>query len=438
MTKPQGLRSNRHVMLFVLTLVFMSSYLDRQIVAVLLPQIKSEFSLSDSELGLLSGFAFALFYVTAGLPIARIADKSSRVNVLAICVAAWSACTAACAAATNFVGLLLARIGVGVGEAGCNPSAASLIAEHYPLESRATANAFYSVAVPVASLIALAGGGLVAEHMGWRTAFILVGAPGLLLAIAVKLLIADSPQPQATPNSAQLNFGDCLAYFARTPSAAFMAFAAAAESFAGFGIMMWLPTYFMRAYNYSIAEIGLMLGIATGALGFVGILTAGFVADRLGRMNRRWNCLLPASVMTIVFVFAVAAFAVNSAVLTMALLVIPLFTLGSSAGPINAAVQTVVPARMRATAAAVFGLILNLIGYGLGPTSIGALSDVFGGADDTNALKLALIVVCGGYAIAAGLYFLASRFLVNDIARAVSFDDASAESGQPLSAEAPA
>ncbi|MBY8823563.1 spinster family MFS transporter [Sphingomonas colocasiae] len=414
--------------LIVLLLIFICNYLDRQILSVLIPQIKLEFGLSDSRLGLLTGISFALFYVIAGIPLARMADNGSRVNLLSVCIATWSLCTALCAAATGFWTLLLARIGVGVGEAGCSPTAHSLIADHFPMETRAFALAVYSTAVPVASLIGLAGGAWLAEQFGWRLTLVVVGLPGILLAVVAKRLLVEPARSGGSAAGHRL--GECLAYLGRTRSLALMALAAAFESFAGFGTMMWLPSYFDRASHLGMTQIGLLLGAATGVLGIVGILGAGLIADRLGRRNRRWNCLLPATVTGIVCLSQGMAFLFADPVAALPFLILPLLALGASGGPINAAVQSVAPMRMRVTAAALLMLVLNLIGYGLGPTFVGVASDTLATTIGADSLRIALLCVTGGYALAALLYLAASTVFVADIDRARRFD--ADRAGQPI------
>ncbi len=406
--------------LIMLLLIFICNYIDRQILSVLLPSIKVEFGLSDGRLGLLTGVSFALFYVIAGIPLARIADNGSRVNLLSICIGVWSLCTALCAAAVGFWTLMLARVGVGVGEAGCSPASHSLIADYFPIDKRAMALAVYSTAVPIASLIAMAGGGLLADHIGWRLTMVCIGLPGLLLAFVARRLLVEPTRAARGASSHGLHA--CLSYLGRTRSLVCMALAAAFESFAGFGTIMWLPSYLERTSQVGMAQIGPFLGIAVGALGIIGILGVGFVTDRLGRRDRRWNCLVPVVTTAAVCLSQGAAFLFSDPIAALPFLVLPLLALGSSGGPINAAVQSVAPTRMRATAAALLMLLLNLIGYGLGPTFVGVVSDGLANDHGSDSLRLALLCVTGGYGVAALFYLAASVSFVSDIERAKRFD----------------
>ena len=439
-TSPDPITARRNTALGLLLLVYISSYVDRQILSILLPHIKAEFNTPDTYLGLLTGLAFALFYTTLGLPLARIADRKSRVNLLAICISAWSLMTVLCGMAGTFIQLLLARIGVGVGEAGCNPCAHSLIADYFPLHKRATALAVYALAVPIGSLLGLALGGWLGDTFGWRMAFIAVGVPGLLLAVVVKLFLKEPPRGYAdrisdavkeehTGNGSISNdniesdieqrtsLKETFAFLWRTRSYRILCITAAADAFVGYGLLLWLPSYLIRLFDQTGSQIGLKLGLMVGIGGTIGILTAGILSDRLGRRDKRFYCWMPVVASCIALAGNIAAYSAATLSSTFLLLVIPLLVLPASGAPIFAAIQSIVPAQMRATAAAVMLLVLNLVGLGLGPTFIGFVSDMLNPRFGIEALRFAMLIATGTYAISALLAFLASRHFVADLDR---------------------
>lgn len=416
--------ARRNTVLGVLLLVYISSYLDRQILSILLPHIKAEFDVPDTYLGLLTGLAFALFYTTLGLPLARIADRKPRVNLLAICVGAWSLMTMLCGMANTFIHLLLARIGVGVGEAGCNPCAHSLIADYFPLRKRATALAVYATAVPIGSLLGLMLGGWLGDAFGWRVAFLAVGVPGLLLALLVKLVSKEPPRGYAdrTANTdavvtEQPNLKETFGFLWRTRSFRWLCVTAAADAFVGYGLLLWLPSYLIRSFDLTGAEIGVRLGLMVGIAGLLGTLGAGYLADRLGARDRRFYCWMPALAACISLVSNIGVYSSTTLDTTFMLLIIPLFVLPASGAPVYAAVQSIVPPQMRAMAAAVLLLVLNLIGLGFGPTFIGFLSDMLTPRYGAEALRMAMLFTVSTYAITATAAVLASRFFVSDLSR---------------------
>jgi predicted MFS family arabinose efflux permease len=414
--------TSRWVVLGMLVVVYISSYLDRQILSILLPQIKAEFDVSDTALGLLTGLAFAVFYTTLGLPLARIADTRSRVNLLGICIAAWSLMTALCGAAGSYWQLLLARIGVGVGEAGCNPSAHSLIADYFPLSQRGRALAVYSTGVPLGSLLGLALGGWLGQQYGWRVAFLAVGLPGLLLAALVKFTLREPTRgyadqlegrPAAPDRPPSLAATRRLLW--RTRSFRWLCAFGAADAFVGYGILMWLPTYLVRRFDMSVAEVGLQLGLMIGIAGLAGTLGAGYFTDRLGTRNRRFYCWMPAIFAAISLVGNLGVYTRETQSATFVMLLIPLIALPAAGGPVYAAVQSVAPPRVRAMAAAVLLLVLNLVGLGLGPPFIGFLSDTLAARFGDESLRVAMLATTATYLVSAGAALMASRYFVADL-----------------------
>ncbi len=403
----------------MLIVVYMTSYLDRQILSILLPQIKAEFSVSDTHLGLLTGFAFAVFYTTLGIPLARIADRSSRVNLLAICIAFWSMMTALCGTALSFAQLTLARIGVGIGEAGCNPSAHSLIADYFPFNKRAFALSAYATGVPLGSLLGLALGGWLGETYGWRVAFIAVGLPGLLLAIVVKLVLKEPVRGKVDGVSDQdaPTLMATFRYLWQAKSFRAICAAATADAFVGYGLLLWLPTYLIRSFDLSATEVGLRLGLTFGVAGIVGAVGAGLITDHLGKRDRRYYCLVPVLIFAIALIGNVLVYSSQSLVVTFALLFVPLIMLPASGGPLFAATQSIAPVRMRATAAAILLLILNLIGLGLGPTFVGLASDLLAPRFGDSSLRFAMLIMSCSYVAAMVMAYIASRHFDADLAK---------------------
>lgn len=380
--------------LWMLLIIYTLNFLDRQIVNILAGPIKADLNLSNTQLGLLTGLAFAFVYTVLGIPIARYADKfsSSRVGVISIALAVWSAFTALCGLAQNYWHLLAARIGVGVGEAGCTPPAHSLISDTVPPERRASALAFYSMGVPIGSFFGFAFGGWIAEHLGWRWAFILVGTPGVLLAVITWLTLREprrlglvKPPAASTPT---LSFGQALKALSGIRSYWYACFAAAVLSFIGYGQAAFLGLFFGEVHQMPVGQIGLALGAVIGIAGALGTFVGGMVADAAARRDTRSYFSVPALAMIVAAPFFVAAmFMVPGApgltggwtdgtTLALLLLTIPTFLNSLWYGPVYASVQGVVSPQLRASAVAIMLFIVNMIGLGLGPTVLGILADV--------------------------------------------------------------
>ncbi len=402
-------RTYRYFVLGVLLVAYVFAFIDRQLMSILLEPIKAEFGVSDTAMGFLTGFAFALFYATLGVPVARLADNWSRRNVLAISMVVWSAATALCGLAASFWQLALYRFAVGIGEAGGTPPSHSLIASYFPVTERATAMGIFGTGSQIGILIGMFGGALIATHMGWRWAFIVFGVPGVLIGALVALLIkepAKPPPPQRSSISADLG------RLWRIPSFAIIAFAASLTAIAGFGMGTWFPSFLIRVHGLSLTEAGLLLGImgTTGAL--IGAVSGGVLCDRLAKKDLAWQLRLPAVGAGLSAVFLgiflvypeghlaqIGEFRVPAASTFQFLgAVVSAFWIG----PSSAAVQTLTPAHLRSQASAILLLLLNLIGFGIGPVLVGFLSDrltpFFGAHAIRYAMLISLVtVVIGSY-----------------------------------------
>ena len=377
-----GTRSVR-VTLWILLTVYVFNFIDRQIVNILAEPIAKDLKLSDTQIGLMTGLAFALFYTVLGIPIARFADRAttSRPRLIAVALAVWSAMTALCGMAQNFVQLLLARIGVGVGEAGCTPPAHSLISEIVPPEKRASALAFYSLGIPVGSLLGMVIGGTLADLMTWRDAFVIVGLPGVGLALLVWFVLKDPRQADAAAvlraqnQPAALPLGEALREVMGSRAFVLLLCAGSAAAFLSYGKTTWTTIFFQRTHDLTPGQVGLWFGLLGGVGGMLGTWFGGYLADRFGAINRRHVLSAPAIGMAVAVPLAIAAYHAPGWPLALALLFLPTVFNSLYYGPCYSAAQGLVPLRARAIAAASLLFFQNLIGLGLGPLFFGMLSD---------------------------------------------------------------
>jgi predicted MFS family arabinose efflux permease len=384
--------------LWILLIVYIFNFVDRQIVNILAEPIARDLRLSDTQIGLMTGLAFALFYTALGLPIARYADKptTNRPRLIAIALAIWSAMTALCGVAANFWQLLLARIGVGVGEAGCTPPAHSLISDMVPKEKRSSALAFYALGIPIGTLLGMLIGGFLADWVGWRRAFLVVGLPGVAMALVVVWLLRDPRQSAAAPVAATTSATPELSMFAAMralmQSRAFVLLIAAGSSaaFLSYGKTTWTTIFFQRTHGMTPGEVGLWFGLAGGAAGILGTFLGGWLADRYGATNRRHVLTAPAIGMAVAAPIAFLAYQATSWQMSLALLFVPTLLNSLYYGPTYSSAQGLVPLRARAVAAATVLFFQNLIGLGLGPLFFGMLSDLLQPAYGEDSVRYVL------------------------------------------------
>ena len=377
--------TNPKIMLFALLLVYILNFLDRQIVNILAEPIKGELGLSDTQLGLLAGPAFAVFYAVLGIPIARYADnaKTNRVWLISICLAIWSAMTAICGVAQNFVQLALARIGVGVGEAGCTPAAHSLIADSVPPEKRSSAIAFFGLGIPIGGLLGLIIGGVVNDQYGWRIALMLVGTPGILLAFLLPLLIRDPRRcadsahfnTAESPVKAKLSIKDAVREVFASKAYLYVFIAASFTAFLSYGKGLWTISFFIRSHGLSTTEAGLAMAVALGISGIIGTWLGGKMADVFGKRDKRHILTMPAIGMAIAAPILFAGYWAEDWRIAVALLILPTILNSAYYGPAYGCVQGLVRPEARAIAASLVVFGQNLIGLGMGPLLFGMLSD---------------------------------------------------------------
>ena len=398
------------------------------IISILFPDIKAEFDLSDTQMGWLGGPAFAIFYATLGLPVGRLADQYSRKKIIIASLVTFSVMTLLCGWAVGFFSLLLFRIGVGIGEAGVNPASHSIIADYFPPTRRAFAMAILMMGANFGIMLGSAGGGFIAQSFGWRAAMIAVGAPGLLIALLMLLYFREPPRGAFEEKSRDIAVPSVLNTFAGMWSNAIMRHLLMSSSImglVGYGLMLWLPTFFSRTHALTQSQTGLVMAVVFGILGVAGALVSGKIADRLSRKGfyRTLNFLAAAQLVTIPFL--ALALLTDNFTIAIALFIIPAFTGNFYMGPTLALVQTLSPVNRRAVASAVLMLCINLFGLGLGPLAVGTLSDYLTlGYGEKNALSIALVCLAGFSLWAALHFYLCARVLKKQAARGANVNPA--------------
>lgn len=389
----------RSLTLALLTLTYFFSYMDRQILAILLEDIKADLLLSDTQLGLLSGLAFALFYATLGIPVARLADRTNRRNIIAAALTIWSAMTALCGLAQNFTQLLLARIGVGIGEAGSSPPSHSIIADLYPPEKRAGAMAIYSLGVTLGAGLGIIIGGTISAYYGWRWAMVSIGIPGIILAIFVRLFVVEprrglSDADQLAAQDDMPSLKDGFKSMWQTPAARHLVLAVTITSLIGYALTGWGPTYYQRSFGLSVGQIAMVIAPILMVIGIISGLGGGKVADWVAQRWGTWaQSTMVALFKLLAFPFAVGIYLVEDATTGIILYGVSILFASSYLGPTFALIQGLAPVKLRALWAAITLLVINLIGLGIGPTLIGVLSDLLEPRFGEESLRYALLIV---------------------------------------------
>ena len=408
----------RHYALGILVAIYTFNFIDRQILSILLEPVKNELGLSDTLMGLLTGFAFAMFYATLGIPIARYADRSNRRNLIVAALSVWSLFTALSGLAQNFWHMLVARIGVGIGEAGCSPPAHSMVADYYPKEQRATALGIYSLGIPFGIMFGLFVGGWINELFGWRMAFFVVGVPGLLLAVLARYTLIEPPRGMAegrTDTQDQPGVKETLVYLWRKKSFRHMSFAAALAAFGGYGFVVWAPAFLIRSFAMNTGEIGTWFGLILGVAGGIGIVLGGYMADRFGARDPKWFLWTTAVALIITVPFNMIIYLTTDSTTALLGMIIPVLLGNFYQATTFSQTQGISALRMRAVAAGILLFIINIIGLGLGPQSVGIVSDLLSGTYGNESLRYALLLCALVNLWAAFHYFVAGRHLANDL-----------------------
>ena len=414
-----------YYVLGLLFVVYIFNFIDRQIVTALVQPLKEEFGVSDSALGFLTGTAFALFYATMGMPIARLADRHARRTIIAIALALWSGMTALCGLATAFWQLALFRIGVAVGEAGASPPSHSLISDYFSPRRRATALAVYSLGIPIGGTLGLMIGAAISEWYDWRLAFLIVGLPGLALAVLVRYTIREPKRGGTEEREVKVEVPPLsrVVEVLRTRKSFFhLSLGSALHAFVGYGLAAFNPAFIERVWDVSRAELGFKLGIVAGIAGALGVFAGGWISDYLAKWDRRWYMWVPAIAMLISFPFYLAVYTTESFNMFLVLIVLPSFMGNLYTGPVFASTQSMVPVGMRAVAAAILLFVINIIGLGLGPQMVGVLSDIIlpytevnGQTSSGESLRWALVLVALFKFQSGFHYLMAARTLRQDL-----------------------
>jgi MFS family permease len=441
-TEPAASLAYRSYVLAVLVVVYTFNFIDRQIVGILAVPIKAELGLSDSQLGLMGGLAFALFYTLLGIPIARLADRVSRTGIMTAALALWSLMTAMCGVTHTFAQLFMARVGVGVGEAGGVAPAYSLICDYFPTKERARALSVYSFGIPVGAAAGIVLGGFITSLMSWRMAFFIVGLAGLMITPLLKLTVREPERgaldPPRAANRATVGTGesaavragervaesaamggtpsllDVIAVLARKGSFWGLSLGAASASMMGYGLFFWAPSFLVRSFHLSLLHASLSFGALVLVGGLIGIWCGGVLTDRYGEKHRSMYAFIPAIAFVATVPFYLAGVLSTTLWISFAVLLVPTALGLVWLGPVLAAVQHLVPSTMRATASALFLFINNLIGIGLGTALIGMVSDLMRLRFGAESLRYAILAGTGFYLVAAALLFFAGKRLARD------------------------
>jgi MFS family permease len=404
------------------------NFIDRTIVNVVGQAIKEDLQISDLQLGLLGGLAFAMLYTLLGIPIARLAERHNRVNIIVICLVAWSTMTALCGVAASYIQMVLARIGVGIGEAGCSPSAHSIISDYFPAQQRASVLSVYSLGIPLGIMFGAVLGGWLADTYSWRAAFVVLGIGGLLLAPIVKLAIREPPRGHSEPVETVLDVGappstlQVATSLLRSPAFRHLCAGMTLAGVANYGINTFSAAYFVRQFGVSYTTVGLLTGAISGLAAGAGTLLGGYLADALGRRGLQWYGWLPAVGFALAVPLQIVGYLQNDIMFAVALLMTGNMCCYFYLGPTFGLTHNLVAPRMRATAIAMLYFVVNLIGLGGGPVLVGALIDTLGGSvflDHPHALAMAtrsaIIITAGVFLWSAMHYALSAKHIAREI-----------------------
>lgn len=423
-TTPPAVNWRTHLSLALLALVYIFSYIDRQVLSILLEPIKQEFGASDTQMGLLTGLAFGLLYAVLGIPVGRLADTHNRRNIVAVCCAIWSLATMACGFATQYWHMLIARMSVAVGEAGGMAPSISIVSDLYPPQKRSFAISLFMMGPNLGTLLGLVLGGLVAQYYGWRAVFLFFGIPGVLLSLIVFLVVKEplrgayeAPRSPAAPVAPRESMWRQVRRLMGMAPLRYVCFACGMAGVAGYGYGVWTPTFFMRTHGMSIAHAGMVFGLASGLGAVFGAMFCGWLSDRLTQRDARWQlglaalgtlCAVPCGIA--VFLWPEADFwRLGSIKIPYAMVFALSFGFfGSWFATLSySAVSQMVKSAERSVAAALLNLFMTLLGVGIGPLVTGMLSDYFGQSHGTDGLRWALIGVTSLFTVTVIFFALA-------------------------------
>jgi MFS family permease len=418
--RPQSSRYSNYV-LGALFVVYIFNFVDRQILSILIQPIKEDLGVSDTLMGLLTGPVFVVSYTLAGLPLARGADRHSRVWLITVGIAVWSVMTAASGFTRTFAQLAWARLGVGLGEAAFTPAAHSLIADYFPPQRRATALAIFAAGASMGTIAGYLGGGYIGQYVGWHEAFLYVGAPGLVVALIFRWTVRDpvrgtfdAPRNDAGDESLRVVFR----YLASRRSFGFIVASAMLHGFSSYGAGTWVPTFLIRVHQLELSEVGIILGAFVGVASFVGQILGGRIADLLGSRDPRWYMWTPAIASVVALPFLVAFLLLPNLYWAVACYVLGGLTMNMWTGPTYAMAQGVAKPHMRAMAAAIVIFMLSLVGAALGPLIVGMLNDWLEPSLGAEAVRYSLLIVIVPHTLASIFNLMAARTLREDLLEA--------------------
>ncbi|MCA1395223.1 MFS transporter [Bradyrhizobium sp. BRP56] len=410
--------ARRYYVLALLTIIYALNFLDRTIFNVLIEPIKKEFTLSDTTMGLLAGFGFVLFYSLLGIPIARMADRLSRRNIVAIAFAFWSAMTYLCGLASSVTTLVLARVGVGIGESAGTPASQSMIADLFDKNERPRALGIYAIGTYLGVFLGYFIGGYVNQHYGWRMAFFTAGLPGIALAAVLWLTIAEPKRGAMAETFKAEPIGPTLRFLASQPSFVIVLVGFCLTTYTNYATAVWIPPFLARIHHLTSAEIGTYAGTFKGLAGMAGTLIGGLVVAQIGRRDDRWKLWAPAIMSGLAGPVFALCMLTQSFTLMVATLALTSFMVGFHLGPIFAIAQTVAKPSMRALASAIVLLTATCFGQGIGPLAVGMINDALKGTYGVDAVRYSLLSAALTTTLGALLFVWAARAIRADIARA--------------------
>ncbi len=437
--------SYRYYVVALLVVVNTLNFIDRQAISILGPAIQEEFNLSNTMLGLVMGIAFTVFYATLGFPIAKLADRKSRTNILAGVLVVWSGMTALCGAASSFLMLFVTRIGVGIGEAGAGPCSHSILADYFEKKDRPAVLGWFSLGVPLGVFFGIMFGGLLVDTFGWRWTFVVLGAPGLLLAIVVKLTVKEPPRggtddpadAAALRASEEIGVIEGIKLLWARKTYRIMSYSAALSALCGYGVNLWAPSFLTRVHDLAAGEIAIPLGLSVGIGGGLGAATGGWLTARAAQRDPRAFLTLPAITMVIFAVVLAVAIFTSSLWLAYLALMVVFYTQFFLMGPFFGVVQRLAPLRGRAVATAFFFFILSLTGLGLGPAYVGVMNDVFAAfVGDSEGLRLSLATLPVISLVAAAIAYFGRGAVAAELAATDAGPAAAMETNQHAGAGA--
>ena len=417
METPRSSNAYRAYVLCILVLVYTFNFIDRQIVGILAIPIKEDLGLTDTQLGLMGGLAFALLYTTLAIPIAMAADRMSRTWIMTGALVVWSGMTAVCGMAQNFWQLFLARVGVGIGEAGGVAPAYSLISDFFPPNQRARALSVYSFGIPIGSALGIVFGGIIATLIDWRFAFVAVGLAGIVVAPIFRATVREPERggfDAKRGDSRSASLTEIMRVLVRKPSFWGLSLGASSSSMMGYGLFFWLPSFFVRSYEVTLLDASLVYGAILLVGGIAGTWLGGYLADRFGEKQRAAYARIPAFAFLATVPFYLVGVLSPTLTISVIVMIVPTALGLAWLGPVISAVQHLVPPNMRATASAIFLFVNNLIGIGIGTLAIGAISDGLQGRYGDESLRYAILAGTTFYLVAASIFLLSARRLQQD------------------------